>query len=42
MDGNGDNGSELYETVADKRLLEEGNDRNNSRKLQVLKGFLLT
>ncbi|XP_012156151.1 uncharacterized protein LOC101454852 isoform X2 [Ceratitis capitata] len=30
VDGNGDNGSELYETVADKRLLEEGNDRNNS------------
>ncbi|XP_017493039.1 PREDICTED: serine-rich adhesin for platelets isoform X2 [Rhagoletis zephyria] len=29
-DANCDNGSELYETVADKRLLDEGNDRNKS------------
>ncbi|XP_053945191.1 serine-rich adhesin for platelets isoform X1 [Anastrepha ludens] len=29
-DANGDNGSELYETVADKRILDEGNNGNKS------------
>lgn len=33
-DANGDTGSELYETVADKMLLEAQN-QNKSRKLQT-------
>ncbi|XP_067618677.1 serine-rich adhesin for platelets isoform X2 [Eurosta solidaginis] len=36
-DANGDNGSELYETVADKRVLGEGNDHNKSPSPSIKK-----